>query len=49
LAIELRRRKSSYLRASGTAEGHIGPVHAGKTLKQGLQRALLKAAGIDLE
>jgi predicted RNA binding protein YcfA (HicA-like mRNA interferase family) len=25
------------------------PVHVGKTLKQGLQRALLKAAGIDVE
>ncbi len=25
------------------------PVHGGKTLKQGLQRALLKAAGIDVE
>jgi predicted RNA binding protein YcfA (HicA-like mRNA interferase family) len=24
------------------------PVHGGKTLKQGLQRALLKAAGIDV-
>lgn len=23
------------------------PVHAGRTLKQGLQRALLKAAGIE--
>jgi len=25
------------------------PVHAGRTLKQGLQRALLKAAGIEPE
>jgi predicted RNA binding protein YcfA (HicA-like mRNA interferase family) len=25
------------------------PVHGSKTLKQGLQRALLKAAGIDAE
>jgi predicted RNA binding protein YcfA (HicA-like mRNA interferase family) len=25
------------------------PVHGGKTLKQGLQQALLKAAGIDAE
>ena len=25
------------------------PVHGGKTLKQGLQRALFKAAGIEVE